>query len=203
LLQRIPAGVYRELLLDRLAAAVRMPATKLAGLLIEPAAAPPPTARARVSTRASAGMSAGRGSLVRQAIVLLLNFPEAARDIAKAEGLAGLTQPGVSLLAELIADLKSQPAPHKAAVVERWRERPEGLHLMKLAAIESLVADSRAAAGELQMAVERLLEATGPAERTDALLKKAEATGLTAQEKLELQELLNSSKGSRAGPRGA
>jgi DNA primase len=203
LLQRIPAGVYRELLLDRLAAAVRMPATKLAGLLIEPAAAPPPTARARVSTRASAGMSAGRGSLVRQAIVLLLNFPEAARDIAKAEGLAGLSQPGVSLLAELIADLKSQPAPHKAAVVERWRERPEGLHLMKLAAIESLVADSRAAARELQMAVERLLEATGPAERTDALLKKAEATGLTAQEKLELQELLNSSKGSRAGPRGA
>jgi hypothetical protein len=52
------------------------------------------------------------------------------------------------------------------------------------------------------MAVERLLEATGPAERTDALLKKAEATGLTAQEKLELQQLLSASKGSRAGPRG-
>jgi DNA primase len=202
LLQRIPAGVYRELLLDRLAEAVRMPAAKLAGLLIEPAEAPAPTARAKVSTRASAGMSAGRGSLVRQAIVLLLNFPEAAREISKAEGLAGLSQPGVALLAELIADLKSQPAPHKAAVVERWRERPEGLHLMKLAAIESLVADSRAAAGELQMAVERLLEATGPAERTDALLKKAEATGLTAQEKLELQQLLSASKGSRAGPRG-
>ena len=30
----------------------------------------------------------------------------------------------------------------------------------------------------------------------------AEATGLTAKEKLELQELLNASKGSRAGPRG-
>jgi DNA primase len=202
LLQRIPPGVYRELLLDRLAEAVRMPALKLANLLVEPAAPPAPSARAKVSTRASAGMSAGRGSLVRQAIVLLLNFPEAARDIAKAEGLAGVSQPGVSLLAELIADLKHRPAPHKAAVVERWRERPEGLHLMKLAAIESLVGDAKSAAGELQMAVERLLEATGPEERLDALIKKDQASGLTAREKLELQELLSARKGSRVGPRG-
>jgi DNA primase len=132
----------------------------------------------------------------------LLNFPEAASDIVHAERLAGLSQPGVSLLAELIADLKEHPAPHKAAVVERWRERPEGLHLMKLAVIESLVTDAKAAARELQMAVERLVETTGPEERTDALLKKAEATGLTAKEKLELQELLNARQGSRTGPRG-
>ncbi len=202
LLQKIPAGVYRELLLDRLAEAVRMPSPKLAGLLLEASEAPAAPARSKVSTRASAGMSAGRGSVVRQAIVLLLNFPEAAGEISKSEGLAGLSQPGVSLLAELIADLKSQPAPHKAAVVERWRERPEGLHLMKLAAIESLVTDAKAAGRELQMAVDRLLEATGPEERTDALLKKAELTGLSAKEKLELQELLNARQGSRAGPRG-
>jgi DNA primase len=202
LLQRIPPGVYRELLLDRLAEAVRLPAARLAGLLIEPSEAPAPTARAKVSTRASAGMSAGRGSLVRQAIVMLLNFPEAAREITKAEGLAGLSQPGVALLAELIADLKSHPAPHKAAVVERWRERPEGLHLMKLAVIESLVIDAKAAGRELQMAVERLLEATGPDERRDALIQKAEATGLTDKEKLELQELLTARKGRGTGPRG-
>jgi DNA primase len=202
LLQRIPMGVYRELLLDRLAEAVRMPAAKLASLLLEPAQAPAVAPRAPVSTRASAGMSAGRGSVVRQAIVLLLNFPDAARDIHGAEGLVGLSQPGVSLLAELIADLKRQPAPHKAAVVERWRERPEGLHLMKLAVIESLVSDAKSAGRELQTAVDRLLETTGPDERTDALLKKAEATGLTPKEKLELQELLSARKGSRTGPRG-
>ena len=202
LLQRIPAGVYRELLLDRLAQAVRMPAAKLASLLLESPEPPAATRRAQARAQAAPGMSAGRGSVVRQAIVLLLNFPDAARDITKAEGLAGLSQPGVALLAELIADLKEHPAPHKAAVVERWRDRPEGLHLMKLAVIESLVTDAGAAGQELQMAVERLLKTTGPEERTDALLKKAEATGLTAKEKLELQELLSARQGSRASPKG-
>jgi hypothetical protein len=52
------------------------------------------------------------------------------------------------------------------------------------------------------MAVERLLEATGPEERLDALIKKDQASGLTAREKLELQELLSARKGSRVGPRG-
>jgi hypothetical protein len=73
---------------------------------------------------------------------------------------------------------------------------------MKLAVIESLVTDAGAAGRELQMAVERLLKTTGPEERTDALLRKAEATGLTAKEKLELQELLSARQGSRASPKG-
>jgi hypothetical protein len=76
------------------------------------------------------------------------------------------------------------------------------MHLLKLAAIESLVGDARGAGHELQMAVERLLEATGPEERTDALLKKAEVSDLTAKEKIELQELLSARKGPRTGPKG-
>jgi DNA primase len=132
---------------------------------------------------------------------MLLNVPDAAQFVQGAERLAGSTQPGVSLLAELIADLKQRPAPHKAAVVERWRERPEGVHLMKLASTESLVSDPKAAGRELQTAVEKLLHETGPAERTDELLRKADEAGLTAEEKLELQGLLSARKGARASPR--
>ncbi len=200
LLQRIPPGVYRELLVDRLAESVHMPSAKLANLLLESVESSSTRSRPRTA-KVAVPTSTGRGSMVRQAIVLLLNFPESALEVSRAEGLAGLSQPGVSLLAELVADLKQRSAPHKAAVVERWRERPEGHHLMKLAATESLVTDPKAATRELQMAIDKLLDATGPAERTDALLRKAEDQDLTAEEKLELQELLNARKGPKPGLR--
>jgi DNA primase len=194
LLQKIPAGIYRELLLDRLAQSVRMPAAKLASLLIaeasEKSSEPPrrPTA--------FAGVNAGRGSLVRQAITLLLNYPEAVKHLRREEQLAGSEQPGVPLLIELIRDLRERPAANKAVVVERWREQPDGVHLAKLAAAEPLVADARAAAQELQTGVDRLIRETGPERRTDELLAKAEKMPLTSQEKLELQGLLKA-RGNR------
>ncbi len=105
----------------------------------------------------------------------------------------------MALLLELINDLRARPAANKAAVVERWRERPDGIHLAKLAAAECLVADSRAAIHELQTAVDRLIRASGPERRTDELLVKAEKTGLTDEEKLELQGLLQSRGGRGDG----
>jgi len=198
LLKRIPAGVYRELLIDRLARQVGMPAGKLAVLLLEPDEARAATAPKRPA--ASATLAAGRGSLVRQAITLLLNHPDAATPITGAEELAQSVRPGAALLAELIRELKTRPAPHKAAVLERWRDRPEGTHLLKLAAAECLVTDPKAAARDVQVTIDRIRRESGPSRRTDELLRKAEESGLTSQEKLELQALLRM-RGTRGGTR--
>jgi len=198
LLKRIPAGVYRELLIDRLARQVGMPAGKLAVLLLEPDEARAATAPQRPA--ASATLAAGRGSLVRQAITLLLNHPDAATPITGAEELAQSVRPGAALLAELIRELKTRPAPHKAAVLERWRDRPEGTHLLKLAAAECLVTDPKAAARDVQVTIDRIRRESGPSRRTDELLRKAEESGLTSQEKLELQALLRM-RGTRGGTR--
>ena len=197
LLKRIPAGVYQELLIDRLAKQVGMPAGRLAALLLEPGEAKRPGPAKPVS---KATLAAGRGSLVRQAITLLLNHPEAAKPITGAEELAQSPQPGAALLAELISELKMRPAPHKAAVVERWRDRPDGTHLLKLAAAECLVADAKAAARDVQVTVDRIKRESGPSRRTDELLRKAEESGLTSQEKLELQGLL-AARGGRGDAR--
>jgi DNA primase len=198
LLKRIPAGVYRELLIDRLARQVGMPAGKLAVLLLEPDEVRAATAPKRRA--ASATLAAGRGSLVRQAITLLLNHPDAATPITGAEELAQSVRPGAALLAELIRELKTRPAPHKAAVLERWRDRPEGTHLLKLAAAECLVTDPKAAARDVQVTIDRIRRESGPSRRTDELLRKAEESGLTSQEKLELQALLRM-RGTRGGTR--
>jgi len=197
LLKRIPAGVYQELLIERLAKQVGMPAGRLATLLLEPGEAKRPGPAKPVS---KATLAAGRGSLVRQAITLLLNHPEAAKPITGAEELAQSPQPGAALLAELISELKMRPAPHKAAVVERWRDRPDGTHLLKLAAAECLVADAKVAARDVQVTVDRIKRESGPSKRTDELLRKAEESGLTSQEKLELQGLL-AARGGRGDAR--
>ena len=187
LLQKIPAGIYRELLIDRLAESVRMPAARLSSLLVD-------SSREEISEPVrrplNSGPSAGRGSVVRQAVTVLLNFPEAAKSIKRSDALEGNDQPGVALLSELIEDLRDHPAPHKAVIVERWRDKPAGIHLAKLAAAESLVTDLGGAIDELQTAVDRLINTGGPGRRTDELLEKAEKVGLTSQEKSELQELL-------------
>ena len=58
------------------------------------------------------------------------------------------------------------------------------------------MADAGGAAKELQMAVEKLLEAHGPGRRVDELLRKAEEMGLNFDEKAELSSLLKA-KGRR------
>jgi DNA primase len=198
LLKRIPVGVYQELLIDRLAKQVGMPAARLAALLLEPEQTKKPQPAPRTTARAT--LVAGRGSLVRQAITLLLNHPDAANALSGAEDLAQSPQPGAALLAELISELKTRPAPHKAAVLERWRDRPDGTHLLKLAAAECLVADAKAAARDVQVTIDRIKRESGPSRRTDELLRKAEESGLTSQEKLELQGLL-AARGKRGDAR--
>jgi len=188
--------VYRELLVTQLAEAVRMPANRLAELLGSDEPAPPgrveprPAAQAR---RASAPThSTGRGNLVRQAITLLVHFPSAASGVTQDEidAVGTFDRPGSALLAELLMQVREDPPSSTAALLERWRDRPEHTSLSKLALSEVLVVDLPQATAELQSAIVRLIHEESPARRLDALLAKAREDALTDQEKLELQGLL-------------
>ncbi len=89
LFARMPDGVYRELLADRLAAEIRMPAAKLKEHLFAGAGAARRRARGAQAPHAAAEptaarrgrMSAGRGNLLTQAITLVLHHPAAARAV--------------------------------------------------------------------------------------------------------------------------
>jgi DNA primase len=185
LLQQVPPGIYRRLLLERLAQAFGFQRTPegLAQLLeVDIGQAPSLGGRTPVS--------AGRGSLVRQGVRLLLHFPELAPRL-EAQLLAGLEsveEPGAPLLLALLTELRTQPANSTAQVLERWRDRPDGAHLARLAASEALVPDASAAERELQQVLSRLLQEAGR-QRLDRLLEKDRASGLSREEKLELQRL--------------
>jgi DNA primase len=191
LFARMPDGVYRELLSDRLAAEIRMPAAKLKEhLFARSGAARTPAKREEPNKAVRSRMSAGRGNLLRQAITLVLHHPAAARAVSDPESLSRVDKPGVAVLKELLEQAAAMAQPTTAMLLERWRDRPEYGRLTELAMAEPMVAEEGGAAKELKMAVERLLEAYGPGRRMDELLRKAEEMGLNYDEKAELSLLL-------------
>jgi DNA primase len=200
LFARMPEGVYRELLADRLAAEIRMPAAKLKDLLLpadgrkrNPLQRPEPAPLHRGRS------SVGRGNLLTQAITLVLHYPAAAQRVSDPEALAAIDKPGVAVLRELLDQAVAAAHPSTATLLERWRDRAEYGRLAELAMLEPLVADAQSAGQELQMAVEKLLQAYGPGRRMDELLRKAEEMGLNFDEKTELSMLLKAKGGARAG----
>jgi DNA primase len=213
LLERIPAGIFRELLADEVAKVVGLNRERMTAVLGEGAPnrdagagsvtfdAPSranvnsgaarrsdrqDTADARHSGYRPAGqVQAGRRNLVRQAIHLLVHHPEIADKVVLNPALATLDRPGVPLLIELVEELGRRPCANTGVLLERWRERPDLKHLRTLSLQECLV-DSAGAARELAGALRHLGDEAARL-RTDFLLKKA---GLTEAEKAELQGLL-------------
>ena len=193
LLEKITPGVYRELLLDRVAAALGLPVERLQQWLASPEAAGMPPTRAPAAQARSPPAPVrqfGRGSLTTQAITLLLHFPAAAAavDAPQRLQLSQLSQPGVTVLLALLEQLSASPAATMAQTLERWRDRPEYRRLSELAASEPLVPDASAAGQELNHAVARLLDAE-LRRRLEVLIEKARAQTLDESEKLELQAL--------------
>jgi DNA primase len=194
LLEKIAPGVYRELVLDRVAAAIGLPTERLQQWLAVPDAAsssPPRMAETAAARAARApARPVGRGSLVTQAITLLLHFPAAATAVSGQQRLelTRMNQPGVAALIALLEQLEASPSATMALTLERWRDRPEYRRLCELAASEPLVPDQAAAGQELRQAVARMLDSE-LRRRLEVLIEKARAHTLDESEKLELQAL--------------
>lgn len=184
LLERIPAGIFRELLADEVARTVGLKSGRLTSLLGEAAekAVQPEPVRRPVRPQ----VQTGRRNLVRQAIHLLVHYPEIADKVVLNPVLSTLERPGIPLLIELIEELARRPCANTGALLERWRDRPDVEHLAKLAAQECLV-DAAGAANDLAGAVQHLAAEAMEA-RQKLLLSRAGQ--LTEAEKAELQGLL-------------
>ncbi len=197
LFARMPEGVYRDLLAEQVAARVSMPVKALKEAFsptqratATPAAEPRPGPRGRLSH--------GRGNLLTQAITLVVQHPAAAAMVGAPAALGEVTAPGVTVLKELLEQAAAMAQPNTAMLLERWRDRVEYGRLNELAMAQSMVAEAQGAAKELQMAVEKLIEAYGPGRRMDELLRKAESLGLNYDEKTELSLLLKAKGRPRA-----
>jgi len=199
LIGKLSEGVYRELLLTRIAGVIGIGAQRLQELWnagTTPSRATPteafeaaPTTRTKEYNRSRT--SAGRGSLVRQAVVRLVRFPTIAQQVSREEraALDSCEEPGIELLRELLDELRERPVQIPAQVIQRWADKPEGEVLQKLLQREEIMTDEAGAAGELRGALVKLAATVG-ARRLEALEEKSRRMRLEPEELKEFQELI-------------
>jgi len=185
LLSKMPQGVLREMMLDRLAGLSRMDVGKLPVLSgnTEPASSFRPAMR---------GPSSGPQeppSIVRRAIALMLQYPALAQKLNNESELAGLELPGMPLFLELYGMLKNSPKMNTAAIIESFSDSEYKHHLSRLAVWDypALTEDVEL---EFSEVINRLCTASSK-QRTERLLQKQHAQGLNQTEKDELARLLS------------
>ena len=189
LVHKIPVGVYRELLIESLAEAVGLSAAKLEKMLGRDKSGERNVQipAGGLHGRAVRPMS-GQPSVIRHAITLLLNDPQAGQKV-DIEKLARVSRKGTDLLQSLIETVQAEPNITTAGLLERYRQDDQGRHLGKLAASEMPMDEDFDAAAELADCLEQLA-VSGRKERITFLIEKQTLSGLSDGEKAELQELL-------------
>lgn len=133
-LARLAPGVFRQLMIDRLAELSKMNPDILARMLtgaqkVGRPGAPPPNAQGDRTVV----------SLVRKAISHLLRKPALAQHAGDYKRLIRMETPGVGLLVEMLDLLRDNPHFTTAIVLEHWRGREHAKALARLARDESLV----------------------------------------------------------------
>jgi len=124
-LQRIPEGVFRELMIQQLAKRVGMLPTAVAKHLVAGERASHPTSIEAQSDKLLFP--------VQIAIAMLLQYPDLAQRITMPQELEEVTLPGVSTLLKLFAQLKEMPTLCAGALLEHWRDAKIADQLAKLA----------------------------------------------------------------------
>ncbi len=219
LVAKVPEGVYRELLTARIAEVVRLAPQRLQALWAGEGSGTPGASSARSSVAAQrqgipAGaekprgrLSAGRGSLVRQAIARLVRFPSIAGVIGGEERakLDTCAEPGIELLRELLDDLRARPLSVPAQVLERWADRRGGEHLGRLLEREEVLGDAQAAALELKATLAKLADqaAERRQQALEARIQAAGLSGLSTEERDEFQGLIGRRAGRKPGSQGS
>ena len=196
LVAQVPDGVFRDLLLERVAKAIGLPAERLrvqwqrftneANKPVRATARPVPSGR-----RATTNRSAGRGGMVTQAVRLLVHFPSIAAAVPTNQlaALRNLDAPDVRALLELLDALRSVPASLTAQLLQRYDGAALHRRLVELASETSLVTDSRAAGREFIAALAKIQTEHGQ-QRFEALQVKERSEGLNPEEIEEFHALM-------------
>ena len=173
MLEKIPDGAFRDLMLQRL--------TELTGVGAVRAVAKPGEA-----TFPRHVAPTYKRSLVRTAIALLLQQPVLAQALEPPYLFSALRQPGISLLMELLTLCRERPDITAGVVLEHFAEREEAAALHKLL-MQDLLIPSEQFAQEFDGAIVGLNRLTLK-QREEELLARG-LSELSGDEKLELLAL--------------
>ncbi len=182
-LQRLPPGIFREMMLTRLRELSQLETVKL-------------TSGNKTTTKKQLhGKKRVKSapSPLRVVVALLLQCPELSVLAGDPQRFRSIGGTGANLLVELLELLQTNPKLKTGALLERWRDKEEGRYLAKLAQWKPPFEDKTGLEAEFSGALARLEQQLNEI-CTEELLHKAQAGTLSTEEKDRLQQLLSRSK---------
>jgi DNA primase len=179
LIRKLPGGIFREMMEERL--------EQLSGHPAQSAAHPPENTPMLMHNQPA--QAAGRPSALRTLLALLLQNPRLVEHIDPAAGrrLAQLGPQG-PLIGAVIEFLQDHPHIQCGGILEGFRDRPEARLIARLMAWNPQVADDSIETTFLDH-LRHLTEGRIREERLDSLIAKARSEKLSADELLELKQL--------------
>ena len=190
LLARMPDSVFRDLIVEALASAVGLPASRLSDRFGAGAAA-----ASRTPAR-SRRVSSARQSTMRRTITLLLHHPAGARDF-DLDRIRTLDRPGTPLLRELVQAIHADPEVLPGVLLERFRPHPDYRHLDALAGALPDSDQNVDLAAELAGCLTQL-EELARSDRVEQLRNAAAEGALDDAGRAELSALLARRRSARA-----
>ncbi len=178
LLNKLPRGTLKALLIRELAAMTHVDEAELTDLMQEETKYPPPQRKTTAATNK-------KHNLITKTLSLLLDQPTMALEVRKLEHLQSLELAGIEVLCEIINAIKISPDLTTSAIIERFRETVYYDRLCELASSNMDLGDD-AIKTEFIDAVNRLYLMA-----IDQETKKitARSTKLSEQDKLRLRSL--------------
>lgn len=186
LLATLPESVFRDLMYQRLAETVGISEQKLQGMT-QPARKETVESRPATTSHAKTEI---RQNATRDAIALLLQHPELARQAEVPDLFATADIQGFPLLHALYRTVCDHPDISSSALLERWRDRKDFVILQKL--MQRNVQGTDEKDGRLAVfsdAIQRLVQKYKDA-RFEALETRLRQTGLSEAELEEYKSLL-------------
>ena len=175
LLNKLPDGVYKRLVLEDLEKIVGTP---IQYDVMSAAQTKLPLTKA----------SSNKATPVRLAIAALLHDPTLTNEISSITHLENSDVPGVQLLSKIIQIWSSDPDLSHAALLERFRDQPEGSQIQKLLAWNPPELDEPKQAFEDAMSwINRKVDS----DRVQELIAKESTDGLSEDERREFRNLLH------------
>lgn len=178
----ISDGVFQQMMKDKLAKYLGMDSDSLNRFI------KPDTPQITKQQR----KKASRGSIVRQAIGLLVQHPNLANALTDIPSLDQINIKGTVLLQQLINQVHQQPEINAAQLLERWRSQEEYTALLKLAGWQHDVEDDNLQSHFLDTIVQIInkhLEL-----RLEQLSHKDRVEGLTSEERKEYAQLITNER---------
>ncbi len=188
LLLKIPAGSYRDLLLEELSKITHLKlgdASKLKQLIFST----PDTAISHKPQNKKSFTSEQQRSPVRSAIAFLLHKPDLSQTITNPETYLNLDLPGVDLLVDIIKYIHANQDTNLGRILEHWRNSEYGSALAKLATLDHMIPDT-GIDNEFAGVINQLNSSLTTHEIT-LLERKIKQGTITPEEMLRWQELLS------------